>query len=189
MRLLRAYLCYNEGMRERVKATILAVMAAVGVVVAVRPVVAEEAKTDLSQAKVENIVRNCESIRETLVGVQHSDSRARVYLGRYYETMLSGFITPLNVWLVGQSISDVELIENQNSFATVRGEFMNNYIAYQKGLEELVATNCIAEPEKFYEKLTSVRKARAKVEANAAKLRKLMDEQVKLVKELKKEMK
>lgn len=169
---------------------IFAVIVAMGLslMVLVRPVMAEEAKPKSSEARLTNIARNCEGIREALINVQHSDSRARVYLGRYYETMLADFITPLNVWLVGRSLSKAELIENQNSFAGERGDFVDNYIRYQKELEELVAVNCQAEPEKFDEKLTQVRKARAVVAGNVAKLRKLMSKQVKLVEGLKEEM-
>ena len=150
-----------------------------------RNVAAVEPTQEVQEARFSNIAKNCEKIRESLVNVQHSDSRARVYLGRYYETMLSKFITPLNVWLVGRNKSSAGLIENQNSFAETRGKFVSDYIAYQKELEELVAVNCKAEPEKFDTKLTSVRQARAKVASEVAKLRKLMDEQVKLVTKMK----
>lgn len=142
----------------------------------------------LTEAQLAKIANRCESIRETLVDVQHNDSRARVYLGRYYETMLSGFITPLNVWLVGQNLSNVGLIENQNDFAAARGDFVNDYIAYQKDLEELVATNCATEPKGFYEKLVRVRKSRAQVANDVARLRKLMGRQTKLVGELKEKL-
>ena len=58
---------------------------------------------------------------------------------------------------------------------------MGEYITYQKALEDLVATDCKAEPAKFYDKLTNVRKLRAVVEKDVKKIRELMNEQVKLV--------
>ena len=43
------------------------------------------------------IVDHCESIKDSLKTVQKNDSRTRVYLGGYYEMILSKFIMPLNV--------------------------------------------------------------------------------------------
>ena len=140
-----------------------------------------EETTEITDEQKNNIVANCDNIHNTLVVLQHNDSRTRVYLGRYYETISTDFITPLNVWLVGHNMSNAELVENQNDFAAERNNFVGEYITYQKALEDLVATDCKAEPAKFYDKLTNVRKLRAVVEKDVKKIRELMNEQVKLV--------
>ncbi len=140
---------------------------------------------ELTEEKKTDIVSNCSQIHESLVTLQHNDSRARVYLGRYFEIILTDYITPLNVWLVGHSKSSAGLVENQNNFTEGRRKFINDYITYQKGLEELVAIDCKVEPVRFYEKLENVRGERALVAKDVVALRKLMDEQVKLVTTLK----
>ena len=142
----------------------------------------------VSEEKKEAVSGHCEIIRDNLKEVQRADSRMRVYLGRYYETILTRFIMPLNLRLVENNLPGSGLIENQNEFNTAQTNFKNDYIEYQKGLEELVAFDCKAEPEKFYEKLEVVRDKRAAVAKDATRLQKLAGEQVKLVRDLEGEL-
>lgn len=131
------------------------------------------------------ISEGCEKIRESLKTVQHQDSRTRVYLGRYYETVISKYITPLNVRLVENNLFDGGLMDNQDSFSKTRNNFIIDFIEYQKGLEDLVATDCKSEPEGFYNKLVKVREQRKLVEKDTVLLKELMMTQLKLVNELK----
>lgn len=132
----------------------------------------------ISDSQEKTIVDHCDSLRDSLKSVQRDDSRARVYLGRYYENILNKFITPLNVRLVENNLSNSELISNQNDFAKTRTNFMIDYVEYQRELEDLVATNCKEEPESFYEKLVSTRKKRELVAKDADKLRSLALNQI-----------
>lgn len=139
----------------------------------------------ISVAQENAIVGRCDTIKEKLKAVQYSDSRARVYLGRYYETILSKFITPLNVRLVENNLSDSKMISNQDNFAKTRTAFIVDFVEYQKVLEELVAMDCKTEPEEFYGKLETVREKRKVVANNVARLKKLAVEQVNLTNSLK----
>lgn len=138
-----------------------------------------------AQAQIVVIQDRCDAIHEELKVLQRNDSRARVYLGRYYETILNRFITPLNVRLVENNLSSTSFINNQNDFNKARTNFMIDYVEYQKGLEDLVATDCKENPEQFYEKLVDVRTKRATVADDTARLRKLAGRHLDLVKELK----
>lgn len=131
------------------------------------------------------IINHCDTIKDSLKSLQRTDSRARVYLGRYYETILTKFITPLNLRLVENNISNSRLLDNQTNFASRRTNFINDYITYQQSLEELVNINCKSEPERFYEKLKIVREKRHIVNKDVLKLKGLTDEQMKMVEELK----
>ena len=135
----------------------------------------------ISAAQKDAIVSHCETIREELRDLQHADSRARVYLGRHYETILTKFITPLNVRLTENMLSTDSFVNNQNGFVKARTTFTIDFIAYQKGLEELVAMNCKTEPEKFYEKLLTVREKRQIVASDTVRIKKLISEQMTLV--------
>ncbi len=139
----------------------------------------------ISEEQKTAIVSRCDTIKEDLKIVQHSDSRARVYLGRYYETILNKFITPLNVRLVENNLFNSDLMNNQNVFTDKRAEFMEDFISYQKTLDELVAVDCKNEPEKFYETLMSARKKRKTVAEDVKKLNSLANKQIGLVKILK----
>ena len=138
-----------------------------------------------TQAQIVVIQDRCDAIHEELKVLQRNDSRARVYLGRYYETILNRFITPLNVRLVENNLSSTSFINNQNDFNKARTNFMIDYVEYQKGLEDLVATDCKENPGQFYEKLVDVRMKRATVADDTARLRKLAGRHLDLVKELK----
>lgn len=135
--------------------------------------VSEVQKTDISS--------NCEIIKDNLKKVQKNDARARVYLGAYYESVLSKFIVPLNVRLVENNISEVQLIENQNDFAANKTIFANDYISYQQSLEELINIDCKNEPKTFYDKLEIVRKKRKIMEQDVLKMRSLLSTHLKLV--------
>ena len=117
----------------------------------------ENSEINLSDAQINTIVDHCDTIKDSLKSLQRVDSRTRVYLGRYYETILTNFITPLNLRLVENNISNTQLLENQTNFANRRTSFVNDFIVYQQALEELVHTDCKNEPVKFYEKLLVVR--------------------------------
>ena len=138
-----------------------------------------------TQAQIVVIQDRCDAIHEELKVLQRNDSRARVYLGRYYETILNRFITPLNMRLVENNLSTTDFIDSQNEFNKTRTNFMIDYVEYQKGLEELVAMNCKELPEQFYEKLISVRAKRATVADDTIKLRSLAGKYSELVKGLK----
>lgn len=145
----------------------------------------ETVETTATDARKNVIQDHCDAIKDNLRYLQRADSRARVYLGRYYETILSNFIMPLNIRLVENNISNTKLLENQTNFATRRERFVSDFISYQQALEELVNIDCKNEPDKFYEKLVGVREKRASVNRDVARLREFTDVQVKLVEELK----
>lgn len=138
----------------------------------------------ISSGQKSVIINRCDILRDDLKKVQRNDSRTRVYLGGYYERVLNKFIMPFNVRLVEGSLSDASFVENQNRFALTKTAFANDFVNYQKGLEELIAIDCKAEPERFYERLVSVRKKRRVVEQDVEKLKGLLGENVKLVKGL-----
>ena len=131
------------------------------------------------------IMDHCDTMKDNLKSLQKVDSRTRVYLGRYYETILTNFITPLNLRLVENNISNTKLLDNQTNFAAKRNNFVSDFIVYQQALEELINVNCKAEPTRFYEKLLSAREKRKTVNKDVSKLKAMTDEQKKLVEELK----
>ena len=138
----------------------------------------------ISESQERVIVDKCNEIKEQLKAVQKDDARTRVHLGGRYETILTSFMTPLNVRLLENNLSNVELVENQNDFAETKSLFNNDYINYQQGLEELVSIDCKKEPASFYEKLDRVRQKRKIVGQDALKLRNLISKHVRLVTEL-----
>ena len=144
-----------------------------------------EEEINLSDTQKNIIMDHCDTMKDNLKSLQKVDSRTRVYLGRYYETILTNFITPLNLRLVENNISNTKLLDNQTNFAAKRNNFVSDFIVYQQALEELINVNCKAEPTRFYEKLLSAREKRKTVNKDVSKLKAMTDEQKKLVEELK----
>ena len=139
----------------------------------------------IDSGKNDLIEEHCSVIKDNLKKVQKEDSKVRVYLGRYYEIILSRFITPLNVRLVENNLSTADLVENQNNFADAKVLFANDFINYQQGLEDLVNMDCKNNPEEFYDKLDSVRKKRKIMNQDVLKIRNLITRHVRLVEGLK----
>ncbi|MBQ1298610.1 hypothetical protein IJH72_01110 [Candidatus Saccharibacteria bacterium] len=139
----------------------------------------------VSKEQEAKIVEGCSGIQDNLKNLQRADAKARVYLGGYYETILSKFITPLNVRVVENNLSNAGLVENQNNFADTRTLFSNDFIAYQQELEDLVGIDCKSEPGDFYEQLVKVRKKRKVVEQDVLKMRGLISGHINLVNKLK----
>ena len=142
----------------------------------------------ISEGQEAAITERCEVIRDDLRNLQHSDSKTRVYLGRYYETILAKFIMPLNVRLVENNLSNSDLIDNQSNFTKARTSFMADFVEYQKRLENLVAMDCRNEPSRFYDALTKARAWRETVANDVVRLNKLAVEQANLVTKLKEKM-
>jgi hypothetical protein len=140
---------------------------------------------ELSDEKLTSISNHCSVIKDNLKNIQHEDSRIRVHLGSYYSAILSDFITPLNIALVNNNISNISLIESQTNFVAARAKFASDYINYQKDLEELVSIDCTTEPARFYNKLIITRNYRTKVADDVVALNDLVKKQIKLVTNLK----
>lgn len=168
--------CYNRSMKKT------SVIICCCLLALICPVVSVSA---ISEGQKNSIIDNCEKIKDSLKNVQKLDSKARVFLGSHFETVYSKYITTLNVRLVENNLSRTNLINNQSEYATAKVTFVNDYISYQQGLEDLVAMDCRAEPEGFYNKLTSVREKRKKMVSDVSALKSLASKNVKFVTELK----
>ena len=160
-------------------AVLAAVVIGVMVVSGMKPAMA------VSEAQETVIKERCESIKDNLKEVQRADARMRVYLGGLYDEIITNFITPLNVRLVENNLSTPELVENQNKIVDTKTLFVNDFVSYQQGLEELVLMNCKNDPGEFYNKLDKVRQKRKIVEQDTLRMRTLISNHVKLATQLK----
>ena len=139
----------------------------------------------ISEGQKLAISENCTSIKESLKKTQQMDASTRVFFGNKFETILTKYITPLNVKLVEKNaIPNSALLENQSNFAEAKEVFRSDYIRYQQALEELVNIDCKVEPEGFYDQLLIVRERRKLMGQDVEKLKKLASQNVKLVTEL-----
>lgn len=139
----------------------------------------------LSDKKSSAITQFCPTTRQTLKSIQKSDAYTRSHLGHSYETLISDYLTPLNLALVKLNRPDSTLSKLQISFVSARAKFNEDYITYSKSLEELIAIDCASVPEIFYAKLESVRSLRQTVASDVASLNKIISSHKKAVESLK----
>lgn len=126
----------------------------------------------------------CSTIRQTLQAVQKVDSKVRVHLGSYYEKVLNKYMIPLNSRLVENNMPSEELLKNQTNFNNQKKEFANDYVEYQKNLEELIDVDCKNSPKDFLEKIAKTRSARKKVHEDIILLKDLINDYKESVKSL-----
>lgn len=139
--------------------------------------VANATDIELSEEKIDNIRINCQDIKQTLKRVQNSDKNIRVSLGQTYQLVIADFITPLNIRLVKNNIANVELSSIQSRFVSAREDFNHKYISYSQEIENLIDTDCNADPVGFYQKLDSTRHARSLVSESIGIMNSIIDEQ------------
>lgn len=139
----------------------------------------------LEQAQEDAIIQNCNNIKQSLIKLQHSDSRTRTYLGSAYEAVSGRFITPLNLRLVKNGLPSTELFKIQNDFTAAQTDFRTKYVEYMRELEGLIATECANHPKEFYDKLETTRKRREELRQTTKQISELVDQHYKTVEELK----
>lgn len=131
------------------------------------------------------ISQNCSTIKQSLSQLQRADSRTRTYLGSAYEAILTKFITPLNLRLTRNNHDAEQLFAIQAEFSAEQTRFRAAYTDYMRELEGLIATDCSAHPEAFYQHLESTRTKRTDLKATTVKLSELANAQYQAVLELK----
>ncbi len=135
----------------------------------------------LSQEKSDNIITNCDSIRDSLKKLQRTDSKTRVALGTSYQTIVNQYITPLNVRLVKNNRFDADLNDIQNNFAEARESFNRSFIIYSQQLESLLVADCHNNPQDFYNHLIATRNARKVVLDSTEKISNIINKHIEKV--------
>lgn len=139
----------------------------------------------LTDSQKTAISSQCDSIKTILHNIQHEDSRARVYLGASYETIRSKFMVPLNHRLVDNGIPAPDLVSNQAAYTAAQTNFKDDFIDYQKTLDELIGMDCNSNPDGFYQTLSTAREKRHTMTQDISKLKELIEKHLTLVSELK----
>lgn len=132
-----------------------------------------------------SISQNCNAIKTSLQSLQKSDSKTRVILGTNYQTILSNFLTPLNIRLVKANLSDASLSTAQANIASEWTILQDQFVKYSQSLEALISIDCKTNPEGFYEKLEQTRSSRKSLNKTAVKINKLITSSVNTVSDLK----
>ena len=140
---------------------------------------------ELSENQRGAISQNCNSIKTSLSSLQKSDSKTRVLLGTSYQTILTNFLTPLNVRLVKNNNTDATLSSIQTNLASERDTFQDQFIKYSQFLEDLISTDCKNNPDEFYEKLDATRALRKTLNKTVSRINKLITKHLTIVTELK----
>ena len=135
-----------------------------------------------------NISMSCASIQTSLKNVQRNDSKTRVILGTNYQTLLSNYISPLNVRLIKNNLPDSTLISIQSETITSRNSFTNLFVTYSQRLESLISIDCKNQPDTFYSELENVRYLRSQLEESVNKVNTALSNHLKTVNQLREKL-
>lgn len=155
------------------------------------PVYAEEdylksvSHRKLSDIERGNISTGCVSIQASLKNLQKNDSKTRVLLGTSYQTLLSNFISPLNIRLVKNNLPDPLLAKNQSDLLLFRNNFTSLFVIYSQHLESLISFDCKNNPDDFYVELENVRVLRNELEKSITEINAIISVHLKAVNQLK----
>ena len=156
-----------------------------------QPVYAEEdslksvAHHKLNETERGNLSTGCASIQTSLKNLQKIDSKTRVLLGTSYQTILSNYVSPLNIRLIKNNLPDTALITNQSEIINTRNDFSNIFISYSQHLESLITLDCKNQPDNFYAELENVRFLRSKLEESVSKVNNAISKHLKSIEEIK----
>lgn len=135
-----------------------------------------------------NISMSCASIQTSLKNIQRNDSKTRVILGTNYQTLLSNYISPLNVRLIKNNLPDSTLISIQSEAITSRNSFTNLFVTYSQRLESLISIDCKNQPDAFYSELENVRYLRSQLEESVNKVNTALSNHLKTVNQLREKL-
>lgn len=135
-----------------------------------------------------NISMSCASIQTSLKNVQRNDSKTRVILGTNYQTLLSNYISPLNVRLIKNNLPDSTLTSIQSETITSRNSFTNLFVTYSQRLESLISIDCKNQPDTFYSELENVRFLRSQLEESVNKVNTALSNHLKTVNQLREKL-
>lgn len=135
-----------------------------------------------------NISMSCASIQTSLKNIQRNDSKTRVILGTNYQTLLSNYISPLNVRLIKNNLPDSTLISIQSETITSRNSFTNLFVTYSQRLESLISIDCKNQPDTFYSELENVRFLRSQLEESVNKVNTALSNHLKTVNQLREKL-
>lgn len=161
------------------------------IIFAAQPVYAEEdslksvAHRKLNETERGNLSTGCASIQTSLKNLQKIDSKTRVLLGTSYQTILSNYVSPLNIRLIKNNLPDTALITNQSEIINTRNDFSNIFISYSQHLESLITLDCKNQPDNFYAELENVRFLRSKLEESVSKVNNAISKHLKSIEEIK----
>lgn len=145
-----------------------------GIIIAQAP--SAVSATSLSDDQKGAISQHCATTKQSLKTLQRTDARARSYLGAAYESLITNYITPLDLRLINNSRPNANITSIHSRIVETRKQFISEYTSYSQSLEDLIATDCQNSPEEFYTKLVSTREKRASLSTTTTNMRNLFSE-------------
>ena len=126
-----------------------------------------------SSDQLDVISSSCQTLKQNLKTIQRTDSRTRSYLGSVYQTLLTNYITPLNLSLVKHNRPSTTITRLYSDILDSRSDFVEKFTSYSQAYEELLNVDCKNDSTNFYYKLENVRKSRVALNDSAKHLRTL----------------
>lgn len=129
----------------------------------------------LTDQYIESIKAGCTDALRGILRVQRAEAVTRVNRGREYESLLK-LVAAFNSRIVINNRDAPTLTSTAAKLPAKFSAFQQHYLEYADKVDETLKVNCKEAPVTFYDKLTSMREARAKVAADIRDMNALLDE-------------
>lgn len=136
-----------------------------------------QSATALDDALVDRslmIARNCKNAQTTMQGILRADTVTRINRGYAYDNMTK-LMSAFSARAAYNSYNIPKLSEATAQFKTLRADFNETYKDYEAAMRDIVAMDCAAKPQLFYESLQSLRERRTSLNTHVSNIDKQFD--------------
>lgn len=131
---------------------------------------------DLTPDQTERVKANCVSIKTSLSQLHTSDALLRVNRGQVYLSLANNLMDTFNARLGSNRLDNRAMVTSATNYRSTFRDFYNNYISYEQKLAETLRTDCVAQPNTFYNLLQEARELRLKVHGDVQRLHQHIDD-------------
>lgn len=153
----------------------LVALSVLGFVLVFVPVHAQGGQT-MTDAHIEKIKKNCESVLTTLGRLHAHDAPQYINSNQTYFSISDKLMARLNSRLTLNRYDATDLVKISSNFNEALNEYRVIYKTYDDSMAELIKLDCEKAPVTFYDKVTEAREHRGEVHAAVVKLQTLIGE-------------
>jgi hypothetical protein len=131
--------------------------------------------TNLTAQQSQQIVDNCDSLKNTLGQLRLSDTLTRVNMGQQYELVSTRLMDRFNNRVSNNNLKVDILRSSSDVYKSYLDTFREDYIKYEESLAVVLRTDCKSQPGGFYNLLMTARYNRSKVYDDVNNMNKQID--------------
>lgn len=156
------------------RSLIILTLSVLGALSIVLPAHAQSSGAAMTDSHIQIIKQNCKAASRAIQQIHANDGPLRVNRGQAYDSISTKLMTPLNSRLIVNKLDASALVKTTAQYDKVLGEFRENYRKYDNQMSSVLGIDCVRQPVRFYDAVTTARQLRSVVHGNVAKLHDLI---------------